>query len=47
MALNWYVTPNLRWMLNYVHADVRNRITDGQTISGGADVAQMRFSIDF
>jgi phosphate-selective porin OprO/OprP len=24
-ALNWYPTPNTRWMLNYIYADINNR----------------------
>ena len=27
-ALNWYPTPNTRWMLNYIYADIGNRRFD-------------------
>ena len=51
-ALNWYLYPNLRWMLNYVHANVSDRVADlgddgFQGISGAADIVQMRFALDF
>ncbi|MGI9592632.1 MAG: porin [Myxococcota bacterium] len=46
-ALNWYLYPNFRWMLNYVHGDVRRRITRGQSIRGAADIVQTRFAMDF
>jgi len=39
LALNWYPYSNVRWMLNYVMADL-----DG---AGEADSVQMRFQIDF
>lgn len=39
LGLNWYPYPNVRWMLNYVMADL-----DG---AGEGDAVQMRFQIDF
>jgi phosphate-selective porin OprO/OprP len=39
VGLNWYLNPNTRFMLNYVHADL-----DGV---GNADGFQMRGQIDF
>jgi phosphate-selective porin OprO/OprP len=38
-GLNWYPYANVRWMLNYVMADL-----DG---TGEGDAIQMRFQIDF
>ena len=39
LALNWYPYANVRWMLNYVLADL-----DG---AGEAEAIQMRFQVDF
>ena len=39
-GLNWYLNPNLRFMLNYVHADQRS-------IDGQAHIVQMRAQMDF
>ena len=39
-GLNWYLNPNVRFMLNYVHADQRS-------INGQADIVQMRAQVDF
>ena len=39
-GLNWYLNPNVRFMLNYVHADQRS-------IDGQADIVQMRAQVDF
>ena len=38
-AVNWYLNPNLRWTLNYVHADLKN--------SGAANIFQSRFMVFF
>lgn len=46
-ALNWYLYPNFRWVLNYVHGDVRNRVSGDQGIRGGADLVATRFAFDF
>jgi phosphate-selective porin OprO and OprP len=39
LGLNWYLYSNVRWMLNYVLADLEG--------VGDADVVEMRFQIDF
>ena len=39
-GLNWYLNPNVRFMLNYIHADQRS-------IDGQANIFQMRAQVDF
>ncbi len=53
-GLNWYLTPNTRWMFNYVYADVDSRLVTPRlpaypqpVVRGVAHVAQTRFQIDF
>jgi len=58
-GINWYLFPNLRWMLNYVHADVSNRVAMvkektappvpafATAIDGAADIVETRIQIDF
>ena len=41
-GLNWYLNPNMRIMLNYVHASV-----DQWEYDGGLDIFQARFQADF
>jgi len=40
-ALNWYLNPNTRVMLNYVFADADDRY------NGEANILQMRFQVEF
>jgi phosphate-selective porin OprO/OprP len=41
-GLNWYLNPNVRLMWNYIHSCVED-----DTIDGSADIALMRFQVDF
>lgn len=45
-AVNWYLNPNTRMMLNYVHADV-DYTNGGESSNGDLDILQARFQIDF
>ncbi len=51
-GINWYLYPNARIALNYVHADLDDRtvILDDSTtpgVGGNADLVEARFFIDF
>jgi phosphate-selective porin OprO and OprP len=53
-GLNWYPTPNTRWMLNYIYADIDNRRVTPllpayrqNFNSGPLHAVQTRFQIDF
>jgi len=50
-GLNWYLFPNARIMLNYVHADVSKReaLVDASTfdVTGSGDIVQTRLQVDF
>jgi len=45
-GLNWYIDPNMRIMLNYIHVDVRARAVPFVD-SGTADIIQGRFQLTF
>ena len=45
-GLNWYIDPNMRVMLNYIHAEVRDRATP-LVDNGKADIFQGRFQLNF
>lgn len=48
-GVNWYLNPNARVMLNYVHAMVEDRDSGGVIIDDreSADIVQMRFQVDW
>jgi phosphate-selective porin OprO/OprP len=43
-GLNWYINPSIRFMFNYVKADLKNRenVPDDKI-----DIFQVRFQVDF
>jgi phosphate-selective porin OprO/OprP len=48
-GINWYLFPNTRISLNYVHSELENRRTspDPDNLDGNADIVQARFQLDF
>ncbi len=47
-ALNWYLNPNTRVMLDYIHAWAdRNGATAATNYDGAGDIFQVRFQVDF
>jgi phosphate-selective porin OprO/OprP len=48
-GVNWYLNPNTRVTLNYVHAEVEDRLTGagGGIDDASGDIVQTRFQIDF
>lgn len=48
LGVNWYLNPNTRITLNYVHAEVEDRDSGGISIDdGSSDIIQSRFQVDF
>jgi phosphate-selective porin OprO/OprP len=48
-GVNWHLNPNTRVMLNYVHAEVEDRLTGagGGIDDSDGDIVQVRFQLDF
>ena len=48
-GINWYLFPNARILLNYVHSVLENRLIapDPDDLDGNADLVQARFELDF
>jgi phosphate-selective porin len=45
-GVNWHLSPNFRFMFNYVRANVEDR-ADPQINNGRANIYQARFQIAF
>ncbi|MBD3267281.1 hypothetical protein GF373_11490 [bacterium] len=43
-ALNWYLNPHTRVMMNFVHAELDDTLYNGESEE---NIIQMRFQIDF
>ena len=46
-GINWYLFPNTRLSLNYVHSELDNRLISPDDVDGNADIVQARFELDF
>ena len=44
VGLNWYLNPNVRFMLNYIYADMEDRVG---VADGSVNIYQGRFQIEF
>ncbi len=44
VGLNWYINPSIRFMLNYIKADLENRAT---VPNDDINIFQARFQVDF
>ncbi len=44
-GVNWYLNPNMKWMVNYVHANRSS--TSGDAFRGQVDSLFARFAMDF
>ena len=47
LGLNWYLSRKLRFMFNYIRAEVKDRRTTPMVPEGDADIFQRRFQIEF
>ncbi len=47
LGVNWYLNPNTRVTMNYVHSNVDRLVDTTQLDSDGADMVAIRFYIDF
>ena len=47
LGLNWYLNRKLRFMFNYIRAEVKDRGTTPVVPEGNTDIFQMRFQIEF
>ncbi len=47
-GINWYLYPNARISLNYVHSELDDRLhSSDPDLDGKADIVQARFQLDF
>ena len=48
-GINWYLYPNARISLNYVHSELDDRVVvlDPEDVDGDADLVEARFQLDF
>jgi phosphate-selective porin OprO/OprP len=46
-GISWYLYPNARISLNYVHSELDDRIIAPEDVDGDADIVEARFWLDF